>query len=82
MTPMETLTPEERASLDDVFSYHAPNEAQREQYVAIRVAAKVFAGTILALVPPCADRTVALRNVREAVMNANAAVALEGRGLR
>lgn len=76
------LTAEEHASLDDVFSYHAPSPAQVDAYAVLRAAGRDFAAVLMRLVPACADRTVALRCVREAVMNANAAIALEGRGLR
>ena len=65
--------------LDDVFSYHAPKRQQPQQYEAIRAAAKAFARTLLANTPPCADQSAAIRKVREAVMTANASIALEGR---
>jgi hypothetical protein len=64
--------------LTEVFSYHKPEGDQPAKYEAIRVAAKSFAQVILQNVPPCADRTAALRKLREAVMTANAAVALKG----
>jgi hypothetical protein len=38
----------------------------------------VLAEAILENTPQCADQQAALRHVREAVMTANAAVALEG----
>lgn len=77
-----TITPEDQALLDDVFTYHPPVGDQQERYVALREHAKAFATAIMAIVPPCADRTVALRKVREAVMDGNAAIALGGKGLR
>lgn len=64
--------------LDDVFEYHAPDSDQVVTYQKIRGDAKSFAKTILALCPPCADRSAAIRKLREAVMTANAAVALRG----
>jgi hypothetical protein len=78
---MDRITTEERRALDDVFTYHAPNEEQKLAYSWVREGAKAFAATILARVPSCPDRTIALRKIREAVMDANAAIALEGRGL-
>lgn len=73
-----TLDGDDETWLNEVFSYHAPVAGQPEQYEEIRVAAKVFARAILKAAPPCADRTAALRKVREAVMTANASIALLG----
>jgi hypothetical protein len=67
--------------IDDVFTYHAPNAEQLVKYQAIREAAKHFARIIQQNTPYSADQTAALRKVREAVMTANAAIALDGRGL-
>ncbi len=66
-----------RLKIDRWFSYHAPNDGQLAQYMAIRSAARKFAQALADNAPDCADRTVAIRKVREAVMNANAAVACE-----
>jgi hypothetical protein len=76
------INPDEQAALDDVFSYHAPKDDQIPRYNLLREGAKAFATLIVQTVPSSADRTAALRKVREAVMTANAAIALEGRGLR
>lgn len=65
--------------LDHVFSYHAPTAAQLVSYDALRNAARNFAEVILFNVPPGADQSAAIRKVREAVMTANAGVALDGR---
>lgn len=64
-------------TLDDLFTYHPPTGDQPERYEAIRVKAKELAGLILEMTPGCADQSAALRKVREAVMTANAAIALE-----
>jgi hypothetical protein len=64
---------------EHVFRYHAPTAEQVARYARIREAAKVLAYTILADTPASADQSAALRLVREAVMTANAAVALNGR---
>jgi len=65
--------------LDHVFSYHAPQPGQAEKYEELRRAAKGFAATIECLTPASADQSAALRHVREALMTANAAIALDGR---
>lgn len=59
------------------FSYHPPRSDQLPRYTELRSAALSFARVILRCSPPCADRTTALRKVREAVMTANAAIAIE-----
>lgn len=65
------------AEIQNVFSYHAPKPGQPERYEAIRAAAAMLARSIVTNCPPSADRTAAIRKVREAVMTANASIALE-----
>lgn len=64
------------ANVEDVFTYHAP---QIVTYEKLRSSARGFAQAILKLTPTCADQQAAVRLVREALMTANAAVALKGR---
>jgi len=71
------LTQEEQSMLQEVFSYHAPTGDQELRYVAIRNAARWFAQAILTNTEKSADQSAALRKIREAVMTANAAIALE-----
>jgi hypothetical protein len=66
-------------TVEQVFSYHRPTEDQVPKYEQIRAAAKQLAQVIVNTCPPSADRTAALRKVREAVMTANASVALGGK---
>jgi len=68
-----------RVDLDHVFSYHSPTPAKAENYEELRASAKDFAATIQRLCPDCADQSAAIRLVREALMTANAAIALDGR---
>lgn len=65
-------------NVDDVFSYHAPSGDDLANYQTLRESAKEFAKTILECTISCADQQAAIRKVREAVMTANAAVALKG----
>lgn len=65
----------------EFFKYHAPNETTIPKYAAINQAAKNFAEVILANCPSGADRTDAIRKIREARMTANAAIALNGLSL-
>ena len=71
------LDPISVQQIDDWFTYHAPHGTQPERYIAIREAARQLAVSIVTHCPPSADRTAALRKVREAVMTANASIALE-----
>lgn len=59
------------------FEYHPPVGNQTERYGLLRDAAHQFAEVIVALVPASADRTAALRKLRECVMTANAGIACE-----
>lgn len=67
-----------RDNLDDVFTYHPPESAQNLAYDRLREEAKRLAAAILEETPVCGDQQAAIRLVREAVMTANAAVALKG----
>jgi hypothetical protein len=69
----------EMAKIENWFTHHPPDQDQLEDYRALRSAALVFATVIVERVPDSADRTAALRKVREAVMTANAAIACGGR---
>jgi hypothetical protein len=64
--------------LNEIFRYHAPDKFAAQKYENIREAARHFAKVLLMNVPPGADRTCALRHVRDAVMTANSGVALNG----
>jgi len=64
-------------TIDDLFTYHPPTGDQPARYEAIRAAAKTFAHVLLDHTPPSADQTAAIRKLRECVMTANAAIALE-----
>jgi hypothetical protein len=65
--------------LDNWFTYHAPNPETLVAYGFVRSAARQFAGIINANVPESADKTAAIRKLRECVMTANAAIACGGK---
>ena len=67
------------ADLDEIFSYHKAEQSQLEHFEGVRLAAREFAEQILLHTPPSPDQTVAIRKIREAVMTANAAIALKGK---
>jgi len=62
--------------LENMFKYHAPTEDQVFRYGVLRDEAKLFAYAILEYAPESAERTLAIRKVQEAVMWANASIAL------
>lgn len=66
-----------RKQIDDWFQYHAPTKEIAARYDRIRSAAKALAYVISNECPDCADRTAALRRLREAVMTANASIACD-----
>ena len=65
--------------LAHVFTYHSPSPDDNNAYQSLRGMARGFAAEILNLTPPGEDQDAAIRHVREALMNANAAIALGGR---
>ena len=67
-----------REQLDELFTYHAPDDDQVPQYAKIRLAGQALCDVILECTPVCGDQRVAIRKVREAVWTANSAVALKG----
>lgn len=69
----------EAALIQNWFIYHAPTSDQLVAYEKLRNAAKDFANAINEIVPDSADKTAAIRKVREAVMTANAAIACGGK---
>lgn len=61
------------------FSNHPMDTEQAEKVDRVQKAAAAFAQVITNAAPNCADRTAALRKVREASMTANAAIACRGK---
>lgn len=67
-----------RDNLHRLFTYQEPTPKKLENYKQLRSAGYDFANAILALTPVCGDQQAALQCVREAVMKANSAIALDG----
>lgn len=63
-------------NIEQIFKYHAPRGDQADRYAALRSAAKTFATRVASLTPPSREQSVALTNVQQAVMWANAAIAI------
>jgi hypothetical protein len=67
--------------LAEIFSYHPPTPGTLPKFQAINQAAKNFAEVVLQNCPSSADRSAAIRLIRDARMTANAAIALNGLSL-
>ena len=64
-----------QADIDNWFVYHAPTPELVAHYNAIREAAKIYAETVNKHAPDGADKTAAMRTIRNSVMQANLAIA-------
>lgn len=65
-------------NLDEVMTYQNADEDQLKAFKAVREDCIDLGRTILLNVPECADRSEALRKLREVRMDCNAAIALKG----
>lgn len=74
------MTEKDKELLEDLFTFHAPGPGDKERYERITAATRAFAEVILEECPPSADRSAAIRKIREARMTANASIACKGRG--
>ena len=61
--------------IDHWFTYHAPTADQLSHYDLLRRTAKIFAQVFNDAVPDCADKTAAMRHLRETIMAMNLAIA-------
>ena len=61
--------------IDNWFSYHIPTPEQAIIYNELRNQAHEFAELFNRCVPDCADKTAAMRHLRETVMSMNLAIA-------
>lgn len=61
--------------IENNFKYHAPKEGQPEKYTALREKAKEFAYLIDDLCPNSREKSIAMTNLEDAVMWANASIA-------
>jgi hypothetical protein len=73
------LTPDVQTAVEDAFEYHKWTAEQVEAGMRVR---RVLADAVLQIirdVPPGPDRTVAIRKIREARMDANSAITHGGK---
>lgn len=77
MSALGRENPHLQAHIDEMFKYHTPRPDQIPRYEAIRASAKALAYVISANTEVSPDQTRAINTLREAVMFANASIALE-----
>lgn len=65
-----------RKTIENTFTYHAPNPGQATRYETIREHAKRLALCIHTNCPHTAEMVLAIRKLQEAVMWANASIAI------
>lgn len=73
---LRDMTPRQQTILD-TFDYHRPSAEQGERIERNRFAFKLCALAVFENTPECADQTAALRQLHEAMMTANKAIACE-----
>ena len=77
-TPDSYEAEQRKNYLDRVFTYHPPQDGQPERYLRIRATARVLAETVMEETKTSREQSLALTAIQEAVMWANAAVAIHG----
>jgi hypothetical protein len=73
------LTPEAAATIEDMFEYHPWSTEQREAGRYVKRALTEAVKAIVENVPPCPDRSVAIRKLREARADCNSAISHNGK---
>jgi hypothetical protein len=65
----------QQPDIDNWFTYHSPTPEQVATYSVIRSKAKELAEVFNASAPDCADKTAAMRDLRNTVMAMNLSIA-------
>jgi hypothetical protein len=78
-TRADRLTPEIEKEIEDAFDYQSWGEDQIHRGREIRNALVLAVKAIVAWVPPCPDRSAAIRKLREARMDCNSAITHGGK---
>lgn len=65
-----------KEQIDNTFTYHAPKGDQTTRYQSIRECAKELAHNIARNCPDSREKSLALTNLQQAVMWANASIAI------
>lgn len=62
--------------IDNIFTYHSPKNDQPQRYEEIRTQARHLAHLIVQTTPESREQSLAITNLQQAVMFANAAIAI------
>lgn len=73
--PKYQLTDQDRANLENSYTYHPPKDDQPARYIEIRDKAKELAITIMECAPHSRERSIALTDLEKVVTMANKAIA-------
>ena len=65
-----------KLDLDNIFTYHKPIKDQPARYEALRKMAKDFAKAVEDFCPESREKSLAITNIQQAVMWANASIAI------
>jgi len=65
-----------KISLTQIFTYHKPFGDQSGRYELLRQKAKEFAETVENLCPDSREKSLAITNIQQSVMWANASIAI------
>jgi hypothetical protein len=69
------IAPVTAEQIDRAFTYHAPKGDQPRRYEGLRASGKALAKQIVTSSPPGREQSLALTNLEQAIMWANAAIA-------
>lgn len=76
VTRMTSITDDQ---LQDIFEYHPWDGPKVERGIKVKLSLMAAFRSIIENVPPCPDRSDALRKIRDARMAANSAITHEGK---
>jgi hypothetical protein len=74
----DKMSPEADAAIENLFTYHPWDAEQVTRGTVIRAALAAAVKEIIANVPPCPTRTIAIRKIVSARMDCNLAITLNG----
>jgi len=66
---------QDKEKIKKAFTYHAPKDDQPARYVELRANGRELAELMTAMCPPSRELSLALTNLEQAIMWANAAIA-------
>lgn len=78
-TTATELTPEIEKEIEDAFKYHAWDDKQAAASANLQAVMITAVKAIIEVVPPSADRSAALRKIREAMWACKAAITFKGK---